>query len=310
MPLSPSPRRAAGELADRIRSQLQSRSSSSARCAEAVHDLDRAAICTLHAFALRLLSEHPIEAGLPPRLVVLDEISSQLAFEARWQSFVDRLIEDPTGGTALADAAGGRGPRGSSAPRGGAVRRQLGPRRRASRSGLTSGSGTPTRRVAERDRRAGGSARRSAGTARTSCWPASTNWPNGRRNCAAASDDDGRMERLGRSPSFRAGLGRADNWPDVNDIRDRIRALETGAIRYAMTFCRLAWSSFLRSWLASRSRRPKPAGRPANSNTTTCWSWPDRCCATPATAGLCAPPRASATSGCCSTSSRTPIPSR
>ncbi len=86
--------KAAGELADRIRNELQTRSATSVRCRAALPALDRAAICTLHAFALRLLSEHPIEARLPPRVAVLDEIASQLAFEARWDSFVDRIIED------------------------------------------------------------------------------------------------------------------------------------------------------------------------------------------------------------------------
>ncbi|MGZ0229129.1 MAG: UvrD-helicase domain-containing protein, partial [Acidimicrobiales bacterium] len=47
----------------------------------AIADLDGAPISTLHAFAQRLLAEHPIEAKLPPGLEVLDEIGSQLEFE-------------------------------------------------------------------------------------------------------------------------------------------------------------------------------------------------------------------------------------
>ena len=50
---------------------------------------------TLHAFAQRLLTEHPIEAGLPPRIEVLDDIASQVAFEERWTRFVDQLLDDP-----------------------------------------------------------------------------------------------------------------------------------------------------------------------------------------------------------------------
>jgi ATP-dependent helicase/nuclease subunit A len=80
--------KAAGELLDRIRTAL-------ADDADALAVLDRAAIGTLHAFAQRILNEHPIEAGLPPRVQVLDEISSQVAFEARWEQFVDGLLEDP-----------------------------------------------------------------------------------------------------------------------------------------------------------------------------------------------------------------------
>jgi ATP-dependent exoDNAse (exonuclease V) beta subunit len=87
--------KAAGELADRIRGELQRRAPSSPACAVAIDALDRAAIGTLHAFASRILSEHPIEAGLPPGFSVLDEIGSQLAFEARWDAFLDRILEAP-----------------------------------------------------------------------------------------------------------------------------------------------------------------------------------------------------------------------
>lgn len=87
--------KAAGELADRIRRVLQQQSATSERCRAALAALDRAAICTLHSFAQRLLNEHPIEAGLPPRVTVLDEIASQLAFELRWEVFEDRIVEDP-----------------------------------------------------------------------------------------------------------------------------------------------------------------------------------------------------------------------
>ena len=66
------------------------------RAAAALDELDGAAVSTLHAFAQRLLAEHPIEAGLPPRIEVLDDIASQLAFEERWARFVDEMLDDPT----------------------------------------------------------------------------------------------------------------------------------------------------------------------------------------------------------------------
>ncbi len=81
--------KAAGELADRVRQALEHEGDQAS-----LDRLDRAAIGTLHAFAQRILNEHPIEAGLPPRLEVLDEISSQVAFEERWDAFVDQLLED------------------------------------------------------------------------------------------------------------------------------------------------------------------------------------------------------------------------
>ena len=64
--------------------------------AEALLQLDGAAIGTLHSFAQRLLGEHPVEAGLPPGVDVLDEISSQVEFEQRWQVFLDALLDDDT----------------------------------------------------------------------------------------------------------------------------------------------------------------------------------------------------------------------
>ena len=81
-----------------------------ARCTEALDELDSAAIGTLHSFAQRLLVEHPIEAGLPPRIEVLDEVASAVAFDDRWSRFVDRLLADPAVERALllATAAGVR----------------------------------------------------------------------------------------------------------------------------------------------------------------------------------------------------------
>ena len=61
----------------------------------AIDQLDGAPIGTLHAFAQRILMENPVEAGLPPRLEVLDEVSSDVAFDRRWQSFRDELLTDP-----------------------------------------------------------------------------------------------------------------------------------------------------------------------------------------------------------------------
>jgi ATP-dependent helicase/nuclease subunit A len=85
--------KAGAELRDRIRRELEERSD--ARCQAALEQLDSAAIGTLHSFAQRTLSEHPIEAGLPPRIEVLDEVSSGVEFERRWATFRDQLLADP-----------------------------------------------------------------------------------------------------------------------------------------------------------------------------------------------------------------------
>ncbi len=92
---------AGAELRDRIRQKLEEAVEGLPEgprrgAAElALTESDVAAIGTLHSFALRILGEHPLDVGLPPRLEVLDEVSSQLAFEDRWQSFVDDLYDDP-----------------------------------------------------------------------------------------------------------------------------------------------------------------------------------------------------------------------
>ena len=93
--------KAAAELRDRIRRALERAAAErpgspvATRCTDALSQIDGAAIGTLHAFAERLLTEHPVEAGLPPRLEVLDEVSSTVAFERRWSSFREELLADP-----------------------------------------------------------------------------------------------------------------------------------------------------------------------------------------------------------------------
>jgi len=92
--------KAANELRDRVRRELERVAAgpdggARAAAAAALDELDAAAVSTLHAFAQRLLAEHAIEAGLPPRIEVLDDIASQVAFEERWSRFLDRLLDDP-----------------------------------------------------------------------------------------------------------------------------------------------------------------------------------------------------------------------
>jgi ATP-dependent helicase/nuclease subunit A len=99
--------KAAGELRHRVRELLTRGAEGSDRearaCQAALGDVDRAAIGTLHAFAQRILSEYPIEAGLPPRIEVLDEIGSQLVFESRWRDDLDALLRAADDDRELAD---------------------------------------------------------------------------------------------------------------------------------------------------------------------------------------------------------------
>ena len=85
--------KAAAELRDRIRQRFESRPDSE-RARDALQQLDGAAVGTLHSFAQRILAEHPVEAGLPPGVEILDEIGSQLEFEEQWRQFLDELLDD------------------------------------------------------------------------------------------------------------------------------------------------------------------------------------------------------------------------
>ncbi|MDQ3431750.1 MAG: UvrD-helicase domain-containing protein, partial [Actinomycetota bacterium] len=93
--------KAAAELRDRLRAAFEYAMRAAAddsarltRAEEALDDLDAAAIGTLHSFAQRILGEHPIEAGLPPLIEVLDEVASQVAFEERWTALRAALLDD------------------------------------------------------------------------------------------------------------------------------------------------------------------------------------------------------------------------
>ena len=69
--------KAGAELRDRIRAALEKGAEADTdgavgtRCREALEQLDGAAIGTLHAFAQRLLSEHPVEVVVRKRVVLV-----------------------------------------------------------------------------------------------------------------------------------------------------------------------------------------------------------------------------------------------
>ncbi len=94
--------KAAAELRDRIRRAFERGATDASfhdgawrRFRTALEQVDAAAISTLHAFAQRLLTEHPIEAQLPPNVAVLDEVASEIEFEDRWRRFRDDMLDDP-----------------------------------------------------------------------------------------------------------------------------------------------------------------------------------------------------------------------
>ena len=94
--------KAGAELRDRLRAAFEAALTSAdpgsdraSRAAGALEDLDAAAIGTLHSFAERILGEHPVEAGLPPLIEVLDEVASSVAFDERWTALRAALLDDP-----------------------------------------------------------------------------------------------------------------------------------------------------------------------------------------------------------------------
>ena len=95
---------AAAELRQRVRQRIDTVAAThpgEARLAAARHEVDEAAICTLHAFAQRILVEHCVAAGIPPGFDVLDETAERADFEARFERFADVLLSDPAAEEAL-----------------------------------------------------------------------------------------------------------------------------------------------------------------------------------------------------------------
>ena len=101
--------KAATELQNRVRQELQevilresvsvnSPAGSTSRSAQfqtALDELDAAPICTLHSFAQRILSEYALEASLPLRFNMLDEIDSEIQFQEEWEDFQTTTLHQP-----------------------------------------------------------------------------------------------------------------------------------------------------------------------------------------------------------------------
>ena len=129
--------KAAAELRDRVRVALEEAceagGDAAARARAGLDDLDTAAIGTLHSFARRVLSEHPIEAGLPPLVDVLDDVASQVAADRRWADIRATLLTDPDAAPLLRMALSAGLKVEHLAPVAEGLRRGLGPGRRPAR---------------------------------------------------------------------------------------------------------------------------------------------------------------------------------
>ena len=94
---------AAAELRRRIREALEDAADPASpwpdaergRCARALAGLDDAAITTLHGFAARLLTDWPLEAGLPPAFEVADAVSAGIERDRWWRARLDEWLADP-----------------------------------------------------------------------------------------------------------------------------------------------------------------------------------------------------------------------
>ena len=322
-PPSPSPRRPAPSCATASATPCRSGAGGGdaeapRRCRAALDQLDGAAIGTLHSFAQRILAEHPIEAacrpgsrcstrsppassssggGAPsarrcsptptssaPCCVLfatgvgdnaLDALAE--AFDANWdlvdERVAARLRSRPTPAPRLAPAL-------------------LDPRRPAASSGGVS----PTAATCSASRSTHRRVRRPArdiddeADLLDALDPAGIRRPRSSRG-APAGRGTGRDVDMVRPARARRGLsGRRRCGPPIGEAcapppRPGHPPLHP-------------------------RRRPGSAGPPAGSSSTTCWCWPAPCCATRTTAPRCGPASTTATGGCCSTSSRTPTPSR
>lgn len=267
--------KAATELRDRIREALRTRAAKeeeavdAQRCKRALDQLDGAAIGTLHAFAQRILSEHPIEAHLPPRVEVLDEVSSSVSFEQRWSAFQDELFADAAierslllffaagiRPTALRDIAGAfednwdlvedNVP--AHAPEPPDVRRLVQRARDEARSLLRTPCSDPDDKLRQRIEAITRHLEEIAGNL----------------------DEVALIESLGpeggkKAPSFGVGqLGRKTSWADVEDIRQRVRDLgsDVDAItRSVVCACAEQIGAAIRRFTLSSARERRDAGR-------------------------------------------------
>lgn len=95
---------AAAELRQRVREKIEEVAADhpdETRLVAARSEVDEAAICTLHAFAQRILVEHCVAAGIAPGFDVMDETTERADFDVRFERFADTLLADPGAEDAL-----------------------------------------------------------------------------------------------------------------------------------------------------------------------------------------------------------------
>ena len=92
-------RKATAELKDRIRGEILSAlergedEAAGARLQDALENLESARISTIHGFALRILREFSVEAGLRPGLGDVDEIEYEARRDAAWRDWLAGVLD-------------------------------------------------------------------------------------------------------------------------------------------------------------------------------------------------------------------------
>jgi len=90
--------KAAGEMKVRLRQMFEryagTNDEKGERARTALRELETASISTFHAFAVSLLKERPIEAGLDPRFTALDDLQSDLFFRETWEPWINRALAE------------------------------------------------------------------------------------------------------------------------------------------------------------------------------------------------------------------------
>ncbi len=305
--------KAASELRDRIRRELEHVAGDpdpvrASRAATALDDLDGAAVSTLHAFAQRVLVEHPIEGGLPPHIEVLDDIASQVAFEERWTRFLDQLLDDTALERPLLLALNGDTTRATLRTIALAcnanwdlVEQRMGPEPDPPPLEVGEVLDALTAVVARTAECRADDDKLSLGIDLLAAWAV---------QFRAAPDEYEQLRLLhGGLPKFSARAGQKGNWSsDVDEVRAEVAALRALAAEQAAAVSEAAIRRV--TWEIARIHRRRGRAyddRRASSSSTIFWCCRAPCCAILTTGSTFVVVCASATRICCSTNSRTRI---
>ncbi|MGQ9646273.1 MAG: UvrD-helicase domain-containing protein [Thermodesulfobacteriota bacterium] len=91
--------KAAAELKVKLRQEMEkaipneSNSGEDQRISEAISDLERMQVTTIHSFCGSLLRERPVEAGLDPNFEVADDLTSSLVQDEVWEGWLEKQMD-------------------------------------------------------------------------------------------------------------------------------------------------------------------------------------------------------------------------